>query len=96
MHHVSAVVVVVISLYILARLIFAFLQMTFGEQSTEKESHDMLSYSFDQGINILDTAEIVSTYLNSSFPSTVVLYSQVHPNFNFSVFLLSFPAFYAI
>ncbi|KAM0884009.1 hypothetical protein ACQ4PT_031249 [Festuca glaucescens] len=32
--------------------------MTFGEQSTEKESHDMLSYSFDQGINILDTAEI--------------------------------------
>jgi hypothetical protein len=37
--------------------------MTFGEQSTEKESHDMLSYSFDQGINILDTAEIVSTVL---------------------------------
>ncbi|CAM0875883.1 unnamed protein product [Alopecurus aequalis] len=32
--------------------------MTFGEQSTEKESHDMLSYSFDQGINILDSAEI--------------------------------------
>ncbi|XBI73196.1 hypothetical protein VPH35_066988 [Triticum aestivum] len=32
--------------------------MTFGEQSTEKESHDMISYSFDQGINILDTAEI--------------------------------------
>ncbi|GJN24069.1 hypothetical protein PR202_gb11782 [Eleusine coracana subsp. coracana] len=35
------------------------LQMTFGEQNTEKEAHDMLSYSFDQGINILDTAEIV-------------------------------------
>ena len=35
-------------------------QMTFGEQNTEKEAHDMLSYSFDQGINILDTAEIVS------------------------------------
>jgi len=34
--------------------------MTFGEQNTEKEAHDMLSYSFDQGINILDTAEIVS------------------------------------
>ncbi|OEL30182.1 Protein tas [Dichanthelium oligosanthes] len=32
--------------------------MTFGEQNTEKEAHDMLSYSFDQGINILDTAEI--------------------------------------
>ncbi|PNT74445.1 hypothetical protein BRADI_1g14700v3 [Brachypodium distachyon] len=32
--------------------------MTFGEQNTEKEAHDMLSYSFDQGINMLDTAEI--------------------------------------
>uniref|UniRef100_A0ACD6A2W0 Uncharacterized protein n=1 Tax=Avena sativa TaxID=4498 RepID=A0ACD6A2W0_AVESA len=32
--------------------------ITFGEQTTEKESNDMLSYSFDQGINILDTAEI--------------------------------------
>ncbi|KAL2921339.1 Protein tas [Bienertia sinuspersici] len=31
--------------------------MTFGEQNTEKEAHDMLSYAFDQGINILDTAE---------------------------------------
>ena len=34
--------------------------MTFGEQNTEKEAHDMLSYSFDKGVNILDTAEIVS------------------------------------
>uniref|UniRef100_M8BGV6 Putative 60S ribosomal protein L14 n=1 Tax=Aegilops tauschii TaxID=37682 RepID=M8BGV6_AEGTA len=32
--------------------------MIFGEQSTEKESHDMLSYSFNQVINILHTAEI--------------------------------------
>ncbi|KAH9625498.1 hypothetical protein KSS87_018357 [Heliosperma pusillum] len=31
--------------------------MTFGEQNTEKEAHDILNYSFDQGINILDTAE---------------------------------------
>ncbi|XP_021752143.1 uncharacterized protein LOC110717688 isoform X1 [Chenopodium quinoa] len=31
--------------------------MTFGEQNMEKEAHDMLSYAFDQGINILDTAE---------------------------------------
>ena len=35
--------------------------MTFGEQNTEKEAHDILSYSFDQGVNVLDTAEIVST-----------------------------------
>uniref|UniRef100_A0A453T076 Uncharacterized protein n=1 Tax=Aegilops tauschii subsp. strangulata TaxID=200361 RepID=A0A453T076_AEGTS len=33
-----------------------------GEQSTEKESHDMLSYSFNQVINILDTAEIAGTH----------------------------------
>ncbi|KAL5990577.1 hypothetical protein ACLOJK_011479 [Asimina triloba] len=31
--------------------------MTFGEQNTEKEAHEMLSYAFEQGINILDTAE---------------------------------------
>ena len=39
-------------------------QMTFGEQNTEKEAHEMLSYSFDYGINIIDTAEAVSPLLN--------------------------------
>lgn len=34
--------------------------MTFGEQNTEKEAHEILSYAFDQGINIIDTAEAVS------------------------------------
>jgi aryl-alcohol dehydrogenase-like predicted oxidoreductase len=34
---------------------FSF-QMTFGEQNTEKEAHDIIAYSFDQGVNILDTA----------------------------------------
>jgi hypothetical protein len=47
-------------------------QMTFGEQNTEKEAHDILSYSFDHGVNILDTAEIVSanyflTFINYLF-----------------------------
>ncbi|GAU25244.1 hypothetical protein TSUD_17570 [Trifolium subterraneum] len=31
--------------------------MTFGEQNTEKESHDILNYAFGNGINALDTAE---------------------------------------
>ncbi|XP_042517380.1 protein tas isoform X2 [Macadamia integrifolia] len=31
--------------------------MTFGQQNTEKEAHEMLSYAFERGINILDTAE---------------------------------------
>eukprot|EP00262_Sarcandra_glabra_P007213 TRINITY_DN19877_c0_g1_i1.p1 TRINITY_DN19877_c0_g1~~TRINITY_DN19877_c0_g1_i1.p1 ORF type:complete len:406 (+),score=57.18 TRINITY_DN19877_c0_g1_i1:86-1303(+) len=31
--------------------------MTFGEQNTEKEAHEMLSYAFEHGINALDTAE---------------------------------------
>lgn len=36
--------------------------MTFGEQNTEKEAHEILSYSFENGINILDTAEAVSGF----------------------------------
>ncbi|KAF7837465.1 Protein tas [Senna tora] len=31
--------------------------MTFGEQNTEKEAHEMLSYALERGINALDTAE---------------------------------------
>ncbi|XP_059650866.1 uncharacterized protein LOC132296955 isoform X2 [Cornus florida] len=31
--------------------------MTFGEQNTEKEAHEMLNYAFERGINALDTAE---------------------------------------
>ncbi|XP_061992269.1 uncharacterized protein LOC133710261 [Rosa rugosa] len=31
--------------------------MTFGQQNSEKEAHEILSYAFDNGINILDTAE---------------------------------------
>ncbi|KAK9288292.1 hypothetical protein L1049_016743 [Liquidambar formosana] len=31
--------------------------MTFGEQNTEKEAHEMLSYAIERGINALDTAE---------------------------------------
>ncbi|XP_020222272.1 uncharacterized protein LOC109804820 isoform X1 [Cajanus cajan] len=31
--------------------------MTFGEQNTEKEAHDILHYAFDRGINALDTSE---------------------------------------
>ncbi|KAK6145935.1 hypothetical protein DH2020_019804 [Rehmannia glutinosa] len=34
--------------------------MTFGEQNTEKEAHEQLSYSFERGINALDTAEVFS------------------------------------
>ncbi|KAL3615403.1 hypothetical protein CASFOL_041064 [Castilleja foliolosa] len=32
--------------------------MTFGEQNTEKEAHEQLNYSFERGINALDTAEM--------------------------------------
>lgn len=35
--------------------------MTFGEQNTEKEAHDILSYAFENGINSIDTAEAVSS-----------------------------------
>ncbi|XP_027166899.1 uncharacterized protein LOC113766942 [Coffea eugenioides] len=42
---------------ILTSFIHAIFQMTFGQQNTEKEAHDMLNYAFDNGINVLDTAE---------------------------------------
>ena len=38
------------------------LQMTFGEQNTENEAHEILSYAFEHGINALDTAEAVSGF----------------------------------
>lgn len=43
------------------RLLY-ILQMTFGEQNSEKEAHEMLSYAFEHGINALDTAEAVSGF----------------------------------
>lgn len=38
--------------------------MMFGEQNTEKEAHQLLSYAFERGINAIDTAEAV----NPPFP----------------------------
>ncbi|XP_042058432.1 protein tas-like [Salvia splendens] len=32
--------------------------MTYGQQNTEKEAHEQLSYAFGRGINVLDTAEM--------------------------------------
>ena len=32
--------------------------MNWGEQNTEKEAHQQLDYSIEQGINFIDTAEI--------------------------------------
>lgn len=32
--------------------------MTFGEQNTEKEAHEQLSYAVDNGVNFIDTAEL--------------------------------------
>jgi predicted aldo/keto reductase-like oxidoreductase len=41
---------------------YLMFQMTFGEQNTEKEAHEMLSYAVERGINALDTAEAVSSF----------------------------------
>lgn len=43
--------------------------MTFGEQNTEKEAHEILSYAFEHGINTLDTAEVVG---NSHFHHFII------------------------
>lgn len=34
--------------------------MTFGEQNTEAEGHEQLDYALDQGVNLIDTAEMYS------------------------------------
>lgn len=34
--------------------------MTFGEQNSESEGHEQLSYAFDKGVNFIDTAEMYS------------------------------------
>ncbi|KAE9453035.1 hypothetical protein C3L33_15070, partial [Rhododendron williamsianum] len=44
---------------VLMVLMMIVFQMTFGEQNTEKEAHEILSYAFENGINALDTAEAV-------------------------------------
>lgn len=49
--------------------------MTFGEQNTEKEAHEMLAYAFDHGVNTLDTAEAVSfTFISLLFFSCQAFY----------------------
>nr|ACG47199.1 aldo/keto reductase [Zea mays] len=48
--------------------------MTFGEQNTEKEAHDIIAYSFDQGVNILDTAEIYPVPMNKETQGRTDLY----------------------
>lgn len=42
--------------------------MTFGQQNTEKEAHEQLSYAYEHGINIIDTAEAVSFLMNLCNP----------------------------
>jgi len=34
--------------------------MTFGEQNTEAEGHEQLDHAFEQGVNLIDTAEVYS------------------------------------
>ena len=34
--------------------------MTWGEQNTEAEGHEQMSYALDQGVNFWDTAELYS------------------------------------
>ena len=32
--------------------------MSFGEQNTEKDAHEQLSYAIEKGVNLIDTAEM--------------------------------------
>uniref|UniRef100_A0A1D1Z169 Protein tas n=1 Tax=Anthurium amnicola TaxID=1678845 RepID=A0A1D1Z169_9ARAE len=48
--------------------------MTFGEQNTEKEAHDMLSYAYEKGINAIDTAEAYPVPMRKETQGTTDLY----------------------
>lgn len=66
------------------------LQMTFGEQNTEKEAHQMLSYAFEHGINTLDTAEAVSFYdfsINSLLENFFCVFLRRWHHFICTIFL---------
>lgn len=48
--------------------------MTWGNQNTEKEAHEQLSYAFDNGVNIFDSAEVVIIVsCNTSYRSSFIL-----------------------
>ena len=67
--------------------------MTFGQQNTEAEAHEQLSYSVDAGINFIDTAEMypvptkaetqgstdrfISSWLKGQDRSSIVLATKV-------------------
>ena len=36
--------------------------MTFGEQTSQKDSFKIMDFAFDQGINFIDTAEMYPIY----------------------------------
>ena len=50
--------------------------MTFGEQNSEKESHEQLSYSLENGVNFIDTAEMypVPSSAPNWIPGTTEVY----------------------
>lgn len=54
-------------------LFYACLKMTFGQQNTETEAHEQLSYAYEHGINIIDTAEAVSFLINLLFPIKFII-----------------------
>ena len=39
--------------------------MTWGQQNTEKEAHEQLSYALDCGVNFMDTAEMYPVPTNA-------------------------------
>jgi predicted aldo/keto reductase-like oxidoreductase len=52
--------------------------MTWGNQNTEAEAHEQLSYAVDQGINFIDTAEMVLGLKSRTFLSLVFRWDCMH------------------
>ena len=74
----------------LGELLSQSFQLTFGEQNTENQAHDILAYSLDQGVSILDTTDIVS--IDSFLPiiNYPSLFSNQMMGYTSPFFLLAF------
>lgn len=54
-------------------ILFTLLTFYTHVQNTEEEAHEQLSYSFDLGVNTLDTAEIYPVRCSFLFLATATL-----------------------
>ena len=53
--------------------------MSYGEQNSEAEAHEQLNYSFDNGVNFIDTAEMYAIPPKEETCGNCLLYTSPSP-----------------